>query len=190
MTALPSLRTGFALVSLLLVSHAAHAQMRDVATHDELSQRLKMAQQNDPIRATGPAIGKSEEDPAKPLAERDLIKSSTTLAYRGFLTLVPKRSVLHIPEGFEDRLTVPAKVKVQTFRDFLASNRGWIRTMEVSREQALGHVPFPEETANAIQTSSQIVVATYKGGPISVLPLKDPEEVPGKSDQKAVTYAK
>lgn len=180
-------------LSVLTFSGQASAQqsaskMRDSVKHDELSQKLRMAQQADPIRDLGPPAGNTEEDPAKAQAERDLVKTSTVFAYRGYLTLVPKRSVLHVPDVYAKRLEVQNGAKVQTWRDFYQSNRGWIRTMEVTREQALGHVPFSEETAAAIQDSSVVVIATYQGGPISVLPPMEEEEVPSRSEMKPTTF--
>ena len=166
------------------------AGMRDVAKHDELSRKLRMANQSDPIRDLGPPAGKSDEDPSLPMAERDLVKSSAVFSYRGYLTLVPKRAVLHVPPALEGRLAIVNGAKVQTWKNFHQSNRGWIRTMEVSREQALGHVAFSEEAAKAISDSSVVVVATYKGGPISVLPLKEEDQVPSRDDMKPITFQK
>jgi hypothetical protein len=153
--------------------------MRDAVSHDQLSQSLRMAQQKDPIRDLGPAIGRSEDDPAKPLASRDLIKDSTILCYGGFLTLVPNRSVLHLPDKLKDRFKAKDKVKVLTWADFLKGNRGWIRTIEVTREQAMGKAPMSEEVVNSFKESTTAVVATFKGGPISVLPYVAPEDPDG-----------
>jgi len=153
-----------------------NSTVRDVARHDDLSNKLRMAQQKDPLVELGPAAGKVEEDPSVKNAPSDFIENSTVISYRGFLTFVPKQALLHVPEKHEPRLEIEKGAKVQTFQQFLARNRGWIRTIEVSREQALGHKPFPEATVEAIKNSSSIVVATYQKGPISVLPPKEPEE--------------
>ncbi|MEQ1842440.1 MAG: hypothetical protein ABL994_18730, partial [Verrucomicrobiales bacterium] len=75
------------------------------------------------------------------------------------------------------RVGVQANAKVQTWGDFRNANRGWIRCLEVSREQALGAEALPEAVSEAITTSTSIVIATFKDGPISVLPLKTPEEL-------------
>lgn len=149
--------------------------IRDSATHEQLSQTLRMAQQKDPIRNLGPAIGKTEEDPAKALAGRDLIKDSTILCYRGFLTLVPKRAVLHLPDHLKDRFEEKNKVKVVSWQEFYQGNRGWIRTVEVTREQAMGQSPMSEEVVETFKTSKSAIIATFKGGPISVLPYVAPE---------------
>ena len=149
--------------------------MRDAVTHDALAQKLRMSAHNDPIRNLGPAIGKTDEDPAKRVNDRDLIKESTVLHYRGFLTLVPKRAVVHMPENLEDRMKIGEKVQVQSWSDFFKGNRGWIRTLEVTRDQAMGLAPIDEATVTALRESTQVVVATFKGGPISVMPYTEPE---------------
>lgn len=175
------------LITTLFLLPAAHASaqsptfekptgMRDVATHEQLSQKLRMAQQNDPIRKTGKPMGKVDEDPAKAQEGRDLIKESTILSYRGNLTLVPKNAVLFIPDPLKARLEVDENAKVLNWQQFYQANRSWIRTIEVSREQAMGQAPMDEETVKAFQTGSSAVVATFKGGPISVLPYTPPVE--------------
>lgn len=161
--------------------------MRDAATHDQLASSLRMAQQKDPIRDTGPAIGKHEEDPAVKNSGRDLIKDSTILCYRGFLTLVPKRAVLHLPEKLKDRFEIQPNIQVQPWPEFYQANRGWIRTIEVTREQAMGEVAMPEEVVEAFKTSTSAVVATFKGGPISVLPVKEPVEESPTNSEKLTT---
>lgn len=154
----------------------SNVEIRDAATHDELSQSLRMAQQSDPLRDLGPAIGKTDEDPSVVQSKRDFVKNSTVLSYRGLLTFVPKRAVLHLPDNLSDRIGVKPDVEVKTWPEFYRANRGWIRTIEVTREQALGHTALPEAKREAIENSSSMVVATFRNGPISVLPPKDPED--------------
>ncbi|MAS95806.1 MAG: hypothetical protein CMO55_21595 [Verrucomicrobiales bacterium] len=150
--------------------------MRDAATHNELSNKLRMAQQKDPIRDLGPAIGKTEEDPAAKFAGRDLVKDSAIICYRGYLTLVPKKSVLHTPDHLKDRFGEKPNIKIVRWPDFFQANRGWIRTMEVTKDQVMGNAPLPESTLEAIQKSSSLIIATFNGGPVSVLPYEPPSE--------------
>lgn len=173
-----------ALISLLAANLSAETaaprfekstKMRDAVSHDELAQKLRMAAHNDPIRNLGPAMGKVDEDPAKRVTDRDLVKESTVLNYRGFLTLVPKRAVIHTPANYENRFKPSDDVQVQSWADFFKGNRGWIRTLEVTREQAMGLAPMDEAIMTALQESTQVVVATFKGGPISVMPYVAPE---------------
>ncbi|MEM9018807.1 MAG: hypothetical protein AAGC68_17495, partial [Verrucomicrobiota bacterium] len=156
-----------AIVTLFSAAQADEPKMRDVATHDELAQRLRMFQQNDPIKDIGPPVGKTEEDPSVTNAPKGFIENSTALSFRGMMTFVPKQAVLNIPEGMEERTEIKKGAKILTFQKFLAANRGWIRTMEVSREQALGHAEFPEGQMEAVKESSSVVIATYRAGPIS-----------------------
>ncbi len=173
----------------VLAERGSSAGMRDVATHDQLSQKLRMQQQKDPIANLGPAKGKTDDDPSKANAERNFVKNSAVLSYRGSLTLVPKRSLLHVPEALASRLAIDEGAKVMTFQDFLLANRAWIRTVEVTREQALGHVELPASVVESFSKSNTIVVATFKQGPISVLPPKDAEEVPTAAEMKSKRYA-
>lgn len=174
-----------AMASPVLAETAARKTMpmRDTATHEQLSQSLRMAKQKDPIRDLGPAAGNVDVDPSLKNSTRDLIKDSTILCYRGFLTLVPKRAVLHLPEELKDRFEVKPNIVVKPWAEFYALNRGWIRTVEVTRAQAMGEEPMSEDAVKAFTESKSAVVATYKGGPISVLPLKVPaeEEVEGET---------
>lgn len=183
----PLLSFVIATASLLSVSAQDQAErqtvaMRDAATHDQLSQSLRMAQQNDPIRNIGPAIGQVEEDPSLALAGRDLVKDSIILCFRGNLTLLPKRSVLHLPESLKSRFEAADNAEVVPWATFLQQNRGWIRTMEVSREQAMGEAPLSADTTAAFGTSTSVIVATFQGGPISVKPYVQPEIAPIQAD--------
>lgn len=166
------------------------SQIRDAVTSEALAKKRQASSQNDPFRKVGPPAGNQEADPAKALAGRDLIKDSTILCYRGYLTLVPKQSVLHIPEGLKDRIGEKKGVEIKGWKEFYRTNRGWIRTVEVTRDQVLGYKPLPETTLNAIANSTSLVVATFKDGPVSVLPLKEEEDIPSALEQKSIIYRK
>lgn len=174
----PNAFTSLVLFAILvfIIPTGGAGTIRDAATHDQLSQKLRMEQQKDPIRDVGPPAGKVDSDPSVQTANRDLIKESTVLCYRGRLTLVPKEAVLHLPEKLKDRFEVKPNIVVQSWSDFYRENRGWIRTVEVSREQAMGEVAIPEEIVEAYKLSTSAVIATFNGGPISVLPVKVTEE--------------
>lgn len=167
--------------SLLLTAVAQAApQMRDAATGDDLALKFRKASLNNPIQKmrqkplTGP-------DPTTVNQPKDLIASSDFLSFRGLTTLVPKRAILHAPKNYRDRLKHVPGSKIVVWSDFFAVNRGWIKTVEVTRAQAQGREPFDEKIAERIQKSSILVVATFRGGPVSVLPLKEPEPEKEKS---------
>lgn len=111
-------------------------------------------------------------DPSKVNRPESLIGSSDTICFNGTVTLVPKRAILQMPKNLADRLKYQPGAKLMNWAEFYALNRGWITTIEVSRVQAEGNSPLAEETTKKIAKSGNLIVATYQGGPISVLPPK------------------
>lgn len=152
---------------------APASQMRDAATHDQLSLAYRKASQQDPMRNMQPAKG---EDPSVVNRPKDIVSESDVICYNGMATLVPKRAILNMPAAMRDRLKFQPGVQLMGWADFHAQNRGWITTVEVSRVQAEGNEALKEEISDRISKSSSLVVATFMGGPISVLPLKVPVE--------------
>ena len=160
------------LILTLAAAHTASAdpEMRDAATHEQLQKKSHAAIIQDPMKKLPPA---SETDPAKE-APKDLISQSDILSYDGTFTLVPKRAILAIPTELAKRTQLADATKLVGWKEFHANNRGWISTLEVTREQAEGNSPIDEEILNSFKESTTIIVATYHGGPISILPLKAP----------------
>lgn len=150
---------------------ASAAPMRDATTHEQLAARQRGVQQADPMLALEPATG---PDPAKADRVPDLISQSDIVCFGGRATLVPKRAILHVPANLAERLKFLPSAKIQHWAEFYAENRGWITTVEVSRVQAEGNQPMDEAISKRVADSPSLVVATYQGGPISVLPLKAP----------------
>jgi len=151
---------------------AEKAAMRDAATHEQLSQQLRQVEQQDPMKNL--PVSKLE-DPAKNLP-KDLLSQSDIISFGGFATLVPKRAILQIPKNCADRIKFVPGSQIRGWSDFYAVNRGWITTVEISRSQAEGNEPMPEETSKQLTKCGNLVVAVYMGGPISMLPLKVPVE--------------
>lgn len=159
---------------LPLALHAQGPRFRDAATHDELVKTHRQAQQENPMQKLaepkGPAPSTVEPIP-------DLISSSDILSFNGLATLVPKRAILNQPSDLASRINnYKQGSRIVGWLDFLQSNRGWITTLEVSRAQAEGTEPIDEEIVENYRKSSNLVVATYKSGPISVMPLREPEK--------------
>lgn len=147
--------------------------MRDVATHEQLSKQLLKAEQQDPAKSmTAVPV---TEDPSVVNRPQSLISRADMVSFGGNATLIPKRAILQLPENFADRVGVKSNVKIRTWEDFYALNRAWITTIEVSRVQAEGNQPLADATKTQITKSGNLIVATYQGGPISVLPLKAPD---------------
>ena len=160
-------------VAFLLVGALAAAKpvMRDAATHEELSATLRVAINKGPLAELKPAPG---PDPSKVNIPESIVATSDFLSFAGRATLVPKKAILHIPANMVDRVKHQPGSTVQTWSEFYAMNRAWITTVEVSRVQAEGNEPLAEDLLKRNAKSGSVVVATYQGGPISVLPLKVP----------------
>ncbi len=139
--------------------------MRDAATHEQLSQGLQQARLADPMRTLKVTAG---GDPSLKAVPEDLISHSDILCFNGLATLVPKRAILTTPANFKERLSMRGNVKLVGWSEFFAINRAWITTEEVTYAQAAGTEPLPESTTARIGKSSNLMVATYLGGPISV----------------------
>ncbi len=167
------------LVLSSLVVSLGHAEtnsaspMRDSVTREQLVLMYRQASQNDPMRKQVPTKG---QDPSVINQPKSLISQSDTLCYNGAVTLVPKRAVLQTPKNLVDRLKYVPGAKLMTWSEFYALNRGWITTVEVTRLQAEGNNSLTAETKKQLVKSGNLIVATFQGGPISVLPLKVPVE--------------
>jgi len=152
----------------------ASAPTRDAATHEQLlAQRQELQRQAEEKAATVAASPVTlEKDPSKVNKPTGLIGRSEVLSYNGYATLVPKRAIIHLPGSLGSRLGLGKGDKIQGWQEFYLSNRGWISTVEVTPKQAEGKEPLSEETLKTMGESSSIIVATYQGEPISVLPVQ------------------
>jgi hypothetical protein len=167
-------------ISLFLAIFAPHLKaqatkplMRDAATHDELALKYSKTLQADPMAKLKSSKG---ADPSQVNQPQDLVKSSDILCFNGAATLIPKKAILNMPKSLESRLKFLPGSKIHSWADFFTMNRGWITTVEVSRVQAEGNQPLDEAVVERVHKSMNLVVATYLGGPISVLPPKVPAE--------------
>jgi hypothetical protein len=164
-----------ALAGTAAAENATAPAMRDATTHDQLAAKHRTEQQPDPMLALQPAKG---PDPTKTNRVPDLLADSDIVCFGGRATLVPKQAILHVPPNFAERLKFQPGAKIQNWAEFYVENRGWITTVEVTRVQAEGNQPMDEATCKRVADSSSLVVATYQGGPISVLPPKAPPPPP------------
>jgi len=164
-----------AVVPVLKAQGTRTVVMREAATHTDLTGVYRKSEQADPMRNMQPAKG---SDPSIVNQPKDLVATSDILCFGGIATLVPKRAILNIPKNLQNRLTFLPGSNIRSWADFFALNRGWITTVEVSRVQAEGNKAMDEIIAERVRKSSNLVVATYQGGPISVLPPKVTVETP------------
>lgn len=152
---------------------AQETEMRDAPTSEQLAERLQVANNEEQkVVKLQPAEG---PDPTKAKRSESLVKDSDFLSFNGNMTLVPKMAILHTPVNMVSRVKFVSGSHLMPFGDFYAVNRAWITTYEVTRAQAEGNQPFPEDVVKRFNKSTTLVVAVFKGGPISVLPPKPQE---------------
>jgi hypothetical protein len=144
----------------------------DAPSSEEINKAYQKSSRRDPMKTLEKIPG---EDPTKVNQPVNLLEQSDIVCFGGVATLVPKRAILTIPAKYKECLKLKPGSKIVGWSEFFAVNRGWITTVEVSRVQAEGNQPLAKETAERISKSGNLVVATFLGGPISVLPLKQPE---------------
>lgn len=161
------------LVLLPLVCNAGEKtkRYRDAVSHEQLVERMRRMEQANPMAKLEPSEG---EDPSKVNKPVNLLEQSDVVCFQGLATLVPKRAILSAPAGVRGRMNLAPGSKIVRWAEFYRLNRGWITTVEVSRTQAEGNELIAEEKRDRISKSRNLVVATYMGGPISVLEAKEP----------------
>lgn len=148
-------------------------EFRDAATHDQLSQKLRTTSQTSPMSHLGKRD--LQEDEKIETAPSSFAEDSDFLSYNGNVTLVPKGAILNLPEKFSNRMKLDEKAKILTFSEFSVLNRGWVTTLELDIETAFGKKPFDPKKVEWMKNSGRLIIATYQGGAISVLPYTEPE---------------
>jgi hypothetical protein len=83
--------------------------------------------------------------------------------------ILPKGSVIHCPEALAARVLTMPRGKLMEWQQFLVAHRAWITTREVSQEQIRGEAAFTEIDRSAFHKGGKLVVATFRGHPVTVL---------------------
>ncbi len=151
---------------------------RSVTTPEQLVTLRREAERNDPIQSLKPAaVGHAAP---KPESLQSLESRTDIICYNKMAVRVPKRAIIHVPQKLKERLSIQPDARLESWTTFYAANRGWITPVEISRSQAEGKQPLSEETVKQMSTGSNLMIATYLGLPISVLP---PQKVPEESNR-------
>lgn len=159
--------------------------MRKAPTNEDLVLQLRKQEQE---RASRPAVtAPPSQDVTTIESPNNLMSRSEVLCYGGALTLVPKRAVLQYPEKYADRLKAIPGSNVLVFSDFYAANKNWITTYEISRAQAQGKEPLPEDARASMSKTGNLIVATFQGNPIELMPPANPTpETAGTAPQSSL----
>ncbi len=162
-------------ILLLLLVHPLLGEppkpaFRDAATNETLSAKFRETSKTNPMAKFTPITG---EDPTVKNKVVGLMETSDLITFNGLTTLVPKNSIIQIPEKYKNRINNHKQgSKLVSWSEFFSQNRGWISTIEVNFSQAKGEEPVSEKHLETLNKSGNMIVAVLQNGPISVLPLK------------------
>ena len=162
----------FLLLSIASALNADQPVMRDAATHDQLVRVMQQSREADPMKS----LPVSKVPDASLNLPKDLVSQSDFISLAGAATLVPKHAILKVPASYADRIRFQEGSRILSWTEFFAANRNWITTIEITPEQAGGKAALSNESSDVIAKSSNLIVATFRGGPISLLPPKAPAE--------------
>ena len=99
-----------------------------------------------------------------------LLEMSTAIQNGVNFILVPRGSVLWCPPEQQAKIVKQPAGRFTELSLFMASNRNWITTYEVTREQVTGKAPIPADVLARFQKNGSLVLATLQGNPITVIP--------------------
>ncbi|MFC4993069.1 hypothetical protein [Rubritalea tangerina] len=99
--------------------------------------------------------------------------NSEILVSGKYHTLVPKGSILFLPERHKKRVANAPTGDYISLKKFISKNYAWLSTHEVTLEQARGTAPLPEQKMKTLQQSGRVIIAQYKKNPISVRSTKE-----------------
>ncbi|MEX1115406.1 MAG: hypothetical protein WEB53_09150 [Akkermansiaceae bacterium] len=142
--------------------------IRDAPTNEDMNLQLRKAQAESSKRPVADTI--VSQDVSKMAKSDNLLERSIVLSFRGAAALIPKGAIIEYSEKYKDRLKKSPGDRLGDFSEFVAANRGWLSTYEVSFVQAQGKVPLDENARAQMKKNGNVVVATFRGNPIEVLP--------------------
>jgi hypothetical protein len=161
-----TVRFVFMLLGAYMGTIMAFAQpARDVVDEDSLRQKVastpnlksQLSAKTKPLRSQAPVI------------ESSLWRSSIILTDGEKFTLVPTGSILHLPPELRARVISKPEGDFMFWPAFLERNVSWLSAKEVTLTLSRGNAQEAKVLLKSLSGDSHLVVATYKGGPITIL---------------------
>jgi len=120
----------------------------------------------------------------KPTGKKPLVKVKHTSAYknahiivnRGEHTIVPIRSILLLPKTLKSHVVEKPSGKFVLWPQFKIKHQSLIWTLEVTLDQVKGITPISESKIKDLTKLNRVVVALYRGHPVSVVRPKKKDE--------------
>lgn len=150
---------------------------RDVVTEEKLREQAEKAPRLKSLLQTTakPAL-------APPAIQSSLWSRSIILTDGEMFTLVPIGSILHVPPALQNRVAAAPVGKFTIWPHFLKRNEAWLGGTDVTLEMSRGDARAARTLLKSIAKDTRILVALYKGGPITILepaPANSPPEDKG-----------
>lgn len=116
---------------------------------------------------------KTERAEVKLRPKLPLHKRMDFLIDRGTLLMVPKNSLIVVPESLKNKVHGGGKLegKLVRLEQFTAANGSWFTTYPVTFEQMLGDVKISKEELERLKLLNKVVLATNAGQPAGVSPI-------------------
>lgn len=153
------------LTQLLSAQSSPVVQTRDVITEEALRQQVSKT----------PSLKSQLAVTAKPVTEKapaiqsSLWSRSIILTDGEMYTLVPVGSILHLPTTLRDRVVAKPVGQFTFWPNFLKRNSSWLGGHEVTLAMAKGDAKAAKSVLQSISKDSRMLVAIYKGGPVTIL---------------------
>lgn len=178
-----SVITLLACVSLPVFAEREKVVIRDAPTNEDMNLQFRKAQAEGSMR---PVVNAAiSQDATKMGKQDDLIERSIILSFGGAAALIPKGAVIEYSDKYKDRLQRSPGDQLCEFSEFVAANRGWLSTYEVSFVQAQGKVPLDKNARAQMKKGGNVVVATFRGNPIEILPPVPSAEASSENSSKS-----
>lgn len=148
----------------LVLAQPVENGARDVVTEKKLREQVEAVR---PLKSQLQASAKPVV--AAPSIQSSLWTRSIILTDGEMFTLVPIGSILHMPPSLQNRVATAPVGKFTLWPHFQKRNAAWLGGTDVTLEMSRGDARAARTLLKSIAKDTRILVALYKGGPITIL---------------------
>lgn len=100
--------------------------------------------------------------------KNSLYDRATILGSGNYWTIVPKKSVINLPDSLRGKIIPAPKGKYLAFSKFLSRNPRWLHAYPINLDYARGKKSLDKHRFTSLKRSNKIVITTHKKDPISL----------------------
>lgn len=158
---------------------ASAARIHQSATHDVIDEQTLRARATEANhREASRAAQTIPVTAAPPSTQSSLLTSSILISDGESFTILPLGSVLHLPVSLRPHIITRPTGDVLMWPDFLQKNPALITVKEVPLPMSRGEIKPTAAMLSEMSNESRIVVAVYRGCPITILEPARSDEPP------------